>query len=246
MRDFSAVRRLRPRVAARRVPRDRATERQPSRRVGTHRDQCSRRPARHRRCLATMGEPVRPSAGAPPRRDAGRRRGEHPDLRQVARRARSRRDRLGCHRQGVAPAPAVDRGDHRRSLGRAVRHRSQPRRTARSRRGNNRRRQVRAPADARRVPRRGQQDRRDVVRAGRLQGRERIQGVREASAHRRHGDRPRPAAHRARPDVTVRRATPTRAPPARRRMQGHRRLPRGSRRFRNRPPVVGSTRARDR
>ena len=61
----------------------------------------------------------------------------------------------------------------------------------------------------------GQPARRAELRAGRLQGRQRVQGLRRAAAHRRHGHRPRRPPGAARADLARRGAAPPRAPAGR-------------------------------
>ena len=98
------------------------------------------------------------------------------------------------------------RRGHRRRGRRAVRYRYQVRRPARADRGDHRRGQVRAAADADRVARGGEPAGLHDVRAHRLQGRQRVQGLREAPAHRRNGQRPRRAPDRTGAGIAIGRA----------------------------------------
>src|ERR1700760_1422481 len=111
-----------------------------------------------------------------------------------------------------------------RVLRRAVRPRPAPGRAARPDRRDHRLRQVGAAADAGRILGGGQPARGHDLRAGRLQGRQRVQGLRPAPAHGGHGHRPGRAPGRAGPGVAVGRADPARAHPGRGRRQGHRGL----------------------
>ena len=119
----------------------------------------------------------------------------------------------------------VHAGDDRRVLRRAVRDRHQEGRPARADRGHDRGGQVRAAAVAGRLARGRQPARRDDVRAGRLQGRQRVLRLRAPPAHGRHGHRPGPAPGRAGPGVPVGRADQARAHSGGGRRQGHRGLP---------------------
>ena len=98
-------------------------------------------------------------------------------------------------------------------------------RPARADRGHDRVGQVRAAAVAGRLARGRQPARRNDVRAGGLQGRQRVLRLRAPPAHGRHGHRPGPAPGRAGPGVPVGRADQARAHSGGGRRQGHRGLP---------------------
>ena len=151
-------------------------------------------------------------------------------------RTRASRPRPGCS-SAATSSPPRPRGSWRRwgpepstdvVLGAgydgAVPPRPARRRAARADRRHDRLRQVRAAADAgggagHRQPA-GPAD----LRAGRLQGRLGVQGLRPPAAHRRHGHRPRQPPGLAGPDLTRRRAEAPRAPARRAGGQGPRGL----------------------
>ena len=118
----------------------------------------------------------------------------------------------------------VDPGRGGRVLRWSVRHRYPARRAARSGGRDHRIREIGAAADDRRIAGGGQPAGRDDVRAGRLQGRQRVQGLRSAPAHGGHGHRSRRAPGRAGAGVAERGADPPGAHPGRGRREGHRGL----------------------
>ena len=124
----------------------------------------------------------------------------------------------------LAAGRAGNARHHRRILRRPVRHRHQRRRPARADRRDHRVRQVRAAANHRGLAGGGQPAGRDDLRAGRLQGRRRVQGLRPPAAHGRHGHRSGHPPGGTGAGIARRRADPPGAPAGRRRGQGHRGL----------------------
>ncbi|EKX65804.1 hypothetical protein STRIP9103_08827, partial [Streptomyces ipomoeae 91-03] len=187
------------------------------------------RTARHLRHPSGPGRARLVRAGGPghrpdPRRHPGRRRGPaHQGGAAGTARAAAAERRTGRRPLDTAP------GLHRRSAGRRLRRPGRLRpgqgRPARTRRRDHRLRQVRTAADLRGRARRGQPAGRTHLRPRRLQGRQRLQGLRRPPAHPRHGHRPGQPSRPARADLAVGRTDPPRAHPGRGRRQGPARVP---------------------
>jgi hypothetical protein len=147
------------------------------------------------------------------------------------------------HRGPVAGVRPVHAGGDRTVLRRAVRHRPAQGRAARADRRHHRLRQVGAAADPGRVAGLGQPAGRDDVRAWRLPGRQRGQGLRAPPARDGNGHRPGRPSHPAGAGLAVRRTDPPGTDAGRRRGQGHRGIYRTGR---ARAPAYATAAAGDR